>query len=121
MIDHIGIKVSDFDQARTFYSAALAPLGYTVLMEPAPGFAGFGRDGKPDFWIQPGPTSGSCHIAFAARDHATVDAFYKAALAAGATDNGAPGARPQYHPGYYGAFVIGPDGHNLEAVCHHPM
>ncbi len=123
MIDHIGYPVRDFDASLRFYTAALAPLGYSVLMQ-FPGVAGLGRGGKPDFWIsagQPSPQTagaGSFHLAFQAEDTATVDAFYAAAIAAGATDNGKPGPRPQYHPGYYGAFVIDLNGVNLEAVCH---
>jgi catechol 2,3-dioxygenase-like lactoylglutathione lyase family enzyme len=84
--------------------------------------AGYGRDGKPSFWIGTGGrTKGSLHIAFVAENRAQVHAFYKAAMEAGATDNGAPGLRPHYHPNYYGAFVLDPDGHNIEAVCHKPQ
>lgn len=129
MIDHVGIKVRDFDRSLAFYQAALAPLGYQVLMQ-FPGVAGLGRDQKPDFWISAGtadywgpdarPGGAPIHLAIAAQERSMVDAFYQAALAAGATDHGAPGPRPQYHPGYYGAFVIDPDGNNLEAVCHRP-
>ncbi len=83
--------------------------------------AGFGANGKPAFWIGTGETTrGSLHVALVAGSRAAVDAFHHAALATGARDNGAPGLRPQYHPNYYGAFVIDPDGHNLEAVCHAP-
>ncbi|MDP2297622.1 MAG: VOC family protein [Pseudolabrys sp.] len=126
MIDHIGFPVSDFARSKAFYEKALAPLGYSVIMEvektdsghPA---AGFGRDGKPDFWIGgEGGLHGALHVAIVAKDRATVDAFYQAALAAGATDNGAPGIRAHYHPNYYGAFILDPDGHNIEAVCHAP-
>jgi catechol 2,3-dioxygenase-like lactoylglutathione lyase family enzyme len=124
MIDHIGFPVSDYARSRSFYEKALAPLGYVLIMEfaetesgsPA---CGFGKDGKPDFWIGgEGGLTGVLHVALAADDRATVDAFYRSALAAGGTDNGAPGLRPQYHPNYYGAFVLDPDGHNVEAVCH---
>lgn len=122
-LDHIGLQVSDFARAKKFYSAALQPLGIKLQMEfptPAGGVAGFGRC-KPEFWIAAGETPTSpFHIAFHAVNRAEVDAFYKAAIAAGAKDNGAPGLRPQYHPNYYGAFVIDPDGHNVEAVCHYP-
>ena len=126
MIDHIGFPVSDYARAKAFYTAALAPLGYTLIMEvPAEltgsgaAAAGFGKDGKPDFWIGTGkPATKSCHIAFSATDTAMVDAFHAAALAAGAQDNGAPGLRPEYHPGYYGAFVLDPEGNNIEAVFH---
>ena len=125
MLDHIAITVSDFARSKRFYEQALAPLGYAVLMEfshPEYGRqAGLGADRKPDFWIgTSGPPTGRLHLAFSAPDRATVDAFHGAALAAGATDNGAPGLRPQYHPNYYGAFVLDPDGHNIEAVCHRP-
>jgi len=121
MIDHIGIQVRDLEASKRFYQAALAPLGYRVLMEYS-GFTGFGgADGKPDFWISAGGASSApIHIALVSPDRATVDAFHAAAIAAGARDNGAPGPRPIYHPGYYGAFVIDPDGNNLEAVCHRP-
>jgi catechol 2,3-dioxygenase-like lactoylglutathione lyase family enzyme len=116
MLDHISLRVQDHSRAVAFYRAALAPLGYRVLME-YPGAAGLGA-GMPDFWLMTtehpiNPT----HVAFSA-DRATVDAFHAAALAAGGRDNGAPGLRPQYSDGYYGAFVLDPDGHNIEAVCH---
>ncbi|MGI8525430.1 MAG: VOC family protein [Pseudolabrys sp.] len=126
MIDHLGLPVSDYQRAKIFYTQALAPLGYVLVMEvpqdkhdcPA---AGFGANGKPDFWIgAEGGLNRAVHIALAAKDRTTVDAFYRAALAAGGRDNGAPGLRPQYHPDYYGAFVLDPDGHNIEAVCHTP-
>lgn len=128
MIDHIGFPVSDFARAKAFYAQALAPLGYTLVMEvtaeqTADGHvaAGFGKGRKPDFWISgaSGPR-GALHIAITADDRSMVDAFYQAALAAGAKDNGPPGLRPQYHADYYGAFVIDPEGNNLEAVCHKP-
>lgn len=126
MIDHIGFPVSDYARAKAFYTAALAPLGYTLVMEvqqhgnDAPA-AGFGRDGKPDLWIGgEGGMNKPLHVAILAADRASVDAFHRAALAAGGRDNGAPGLRPHYHPNYYGAFVHDPDGHNIEAVCHAP-
>lgn len=124
MIDHIGFPVSDYARSKAFYTQALAPLGYTLVMEvpqtendtPA---AGFGAGQKPDFWIGgEGGLEKPLHVAIVAKDRATVDAFYKAALAAGGKDNGAPGIRAHYHPNYYGAFVLDPDGHNIEAVCH---
>ncbi|HSD01629.1 MAG TPA: VOC family protein [Gaiellales bacterium] len=120
MIDHIGLTVSDYSASRDFYSAALAPLGYSLMMEPVPGVGGFGRE-APQFWIAAGaePQSG-IHVAFAAADRAAVDAFYAAALTAGGRDNGAPGPRPIYHEHYYGAYVFDPDGINAEAVCHRP-
>jgi catechol 2,3-dioxygenase-like lactoylglutathione lyase family enzyme len=120
MLDHLGIPVSDYTRSKRFYTDALAPLGIGVIMEPAPGACGFGADGKPFFWIAADEAGGHNHVAFAAPDRATVDGFHKAALAAGARDNGAPGLRPHYHPNYYGAFVLDPDGHNIEAVCHRP-
>jgi catechol 2,3-dioxygenase-like lactoylglutathione lyase family enzyme len=128
MIDHIGFPVSDFARAKAFYAQALAPLGYALVMEVGPQHtesgrpaAGFGKGGKPDFWIGgEGGLGGALHIAIVASDRTTVDAFYAAALAAGGRDNGAPGLRPHYHPNYYGAFVLDPDGHNIEAVCHAP-
>jgi catechol 2,3-dioxygenase-like lactoylglutathione lyase family enzyme len=123
MLDHLGINVSDFERSRDFYAKALAPLGLKQLMEPAPGFCGFGgEDGKPFFWIsgQREPTTTNVHVAFASPDRATVDAFHAAALDAGATDNGGPGIREIYHPNYYGAFVLDPDGNNVEACCHGP-
>lgn len=125
MLDHIGFGVSDLARSRAFYEKALAPLGYSVMMEVTVEMSGsyaglgFGRDRKPSFWIgNSPPLSGRLHVAFVAPDRAAVDAFYKAALAAGAADNGPPGLRPHYHPSYYGAFVLDPDGHNVEAVCH---
>lgn len=118
MLDHISIGVSDFDASRTFYLNALAPLGVVVVME-APGSVGIGRRGFPTFWLSAaGRPPAPLHLAFRAETRAQVDAFYRAALEAGARDNGAPGLRPHCHPDYYGAFVIGPDGHNVEAVCH---
>jgi catechol 2,3-dioxygenase-like lactoylglutathione lyase family enzyme len=123
VLDHLGINVSDYDRSRDFYSHALAPLGLRLLMEPMPRIGGFGGDdGKPGFWItdQRQPTSENVHIAFAAPDRATVDAFFAAALEAGGTDNGAPGIREIYHPDYYGAYVLDPDGNNVEAACHRP-
>jgi catechol 2,3-dioxygenase-like lactoylglutathione lyase family enzyme len=126
MIDHIGFPVSDYARAKAFYAAALAPLGYTLIVEVQQdhngAFAcGFGIGGKPDFWIGgEGKLERPIHIAVAAKDRAAVDAFYAAALAAGGKDNGAPGVRAHYHPNYYGAFVFDPDGHNIEAVCHAP-
>ena len=127
MLDHIGFPVSNYGRSKSFYLKALAPLGYTLVMEVGQevekGFsaAGFGANGKPDFWIGgEGKLDRPIHIALAAKDRASVDAFYRAALAAGGKDNGAPGLRPHYHPNYYGAFVLDPDGHNIEAVCHTP-
>lgn len=118
MLDHIGIRVSNYERSKAFYVAALAPLGYRLLFEHPISGAGFGRSRKPDFLIKQGPPSPALHIAFASDDRAKVDAFHKAAVAAGGRDNGGPGVRAEYHPKYYGAFVLDPDGHNIEAVCH---
>ena len=123
MIDHIGLSVSDYERSKAFYTEALAPLGYAVIMEVTEvgPWAGLGAGGKPDFWFGKGnATAPRLHIAFRAHDRATVRAFYEVAIKAGASDNGPPGLRPEYHPNYYGAFVIDPDGHNIEAVCHDP-
>jgi catechol 2,3-dioxygenase-like lactoylglutathione lyase family enzyme len=117
-IDHVLLRVADVSRSRDFYVAVLAPLGIGVAMEAPGGGVGFGRGGKPSFWIGPGgPTTPATHIAFRAESRAAVDACHAAALAAGATDNGAPGVRAHYRPDYYGAFVLDPDGHNVEAVC----
>jgi catechol 2,3-dioxygenase-like lactoylglutathione lyase family enzyme len=147
MLDHVGFAVADAERSRRFYEQALAPLGITLIMSVTPeqteagGTAhGFGSNGKPYFWIgdrgpgandpesfaaMPGGHGGldtragqGTHVAFAAETRAVVDAFHEAALAAGGRDNGAPGLRPHYHPNYYGAFVLDPDGMNIEAVCH---
>jgi catechol 2,3-dioxygenase-like lactoylglutathione lyase family enzyme len=127
MIDHTGVVSSDFGKSKAFYSAALAPIGYSLILELAASItghadvAGFGEPPKPDFWISAGsPNRPPVHIAFRVSSREKVDAFYKAAMAAGGRDNGAPGLRPHYHPNYYGAFVLDPDGHNIEAVCHEP-
>jgi catechol 2,3-dioxygenase-like lactoylglutathione lyase family enzyme len=128
MLDHIGFAVSDLERAREFYTAALAPLGIGVQMEvpaeqtqdgsPA---LGFGVPGKPFLWIAEGePLEDGLHVALTAESRAQVDAFHRAALAAGGVDNGGPGIRAHYHPTYYGAFVLDPDGYNIEAVCHRP-
>jgi catechol 2,3-dioxygenase-like lactoylglutathione lyase family enzyme len=117
-LDHVSLRVRDLERSRAFYTAALAPLGIAVQMEGG-GAVGFGKPGKPQFWLNPGGTpSGPTHIAFVAASRADVHAFHAAALAAGGGDNGAPGLRPHYHPHYYGAFVLDPDGNNAEAVCH---
>jgi catechol 2,3-dioxygenase-like lactoylglutathione lyase family enzyme len=122
LLDHVGFDVSDYDRSKAFYEATLAPLGLTLLMEPMVGIGGFGGDdGKPFFWIgtRGAPQTG-IHVAFAVDDRPTVDAFHAAGLQAGGTDNGAPGIREIYHPTYYGAYVLDPDGNNVEAVCHKP-
>lgn len=127
IIDHIGINVSDYPRAKAFYDQALAPLGITRIMEFGTA-AGYGRDKKPELWVGAGKTEFQTadqleiitpiHVCLLARSREEVDAFHAAALAAGGRDNGAPGIRAHYHPGYYGAFAIDPDGHNVEAVFH---
>ncbi|HXY84202.1 MAG TPA: VOC family protein [Gaiellaceae bacterium] len=120
MIDHVSADVSDLEQAKNFYGQTLAPLGYSLQME-FPEAAGFGTgQGIPEFWIGSREDRGATHVAFSAKDRATVDAFFAAATAAGAKDNGAPGLRPHYHENYYAAFVHDADGNNIEAVCHLP-
>ncbi|MEL6503866.1 MAG: VOC family protein [Pseudomonadota bacterium] len=126
MIDHSGISVSDFETSRTFYEKALAPLGASFLHMVPPEYTngvkvgGFGIE-TPCFWIDEGEAQKPpLHFAFKAENRAAVDAFYEAAMAAGGTDNGPPGLRPHYHEHYYGAFVLDPDGNNIEAVCHKP-
>jgi len=120
IIDHIGLAVSDYDRSKQFFCRALAPLGIELIME-VHGWAGLGKAGKPEFWFGAGVQAHSpMHIAFIADNRDQVRAFHAAALAAGGTDNGPPGIREVYHSNYYGAFVIGPDGHNVEAVCHRP-
>jgi catechol 2,3-dioxygenase-like lactoylglutathione lyase family enzyme len=117
----LGLDVSDYERSKAFYEKALAPLGLKPIMEPMPGIAGFGGD-FAFFWIADrGRTAQSgVHVAFTAKDREMVDAFHAAALEAGGTDNGGPGVREIYHPNYYGAFVLDPDGNNVEAVCHKP-
>jgi catechol 2,3-dioxygenase-like lactoylglutathione lyase family enzyme len=131
MIDHLTIVVSDYERSKAFYLAALAPLHYVTVMElsreqfpqlPVANTIGIGVGGKPDLWLRPSSEAiTTTHIALRADDRATVDAFHRAALAAGGKDNGAPGLRAHYHPNYYGAFVLDPDGYNLEVVCHAPV
>lgn len=127
-------RVTDIQRAKAFYSAALAPLGYSLSFEGNYGanILGFAypdaaepEGKKTDVWFIDGPSpyggapaTTGCHLAWRAANRAQVDAFYQAALAAGGRDNGAPGLRPDYHPHYYGAFVIDPEGNNIEAVCH---
>lgn len=130
MIDHLGLTVRDLAASRAFYVAALAPLGLGIVMQvpvdpPALGFGLVGstpdslQSGEPSFWIAQGAGPyPRVHVAFAADSHAAVDAFHAAAIASGGRDNGAPGLRPDYHPNYYAAFVLDPDGNNVEAVCH---
>lgn len=117
-IDHIGFAVADYRRSKAFYTRCLAPLGLQLIVE-IEGWAGFGRGDRAELWFgEDGTAQRPMHIAFVADDRASVDRFYRAALAAGGKDNGAPGLRPIYHAHYYGAFVIDPDGHNIEAVCH---
>ncbi|MCC8956805.1 VOC family protein [Bradyrhizobium sp. Pear77] len=122
MLDHVTIGISDIERSKTFYDAALRPLGITRLYAEGAEFAGYGVRPKAFFWIgrRATPQTGA-HIAFAANDRATVDRFYDDAIKAGGRDNGRPGIRPHYHANYYGAFVLDPDGHNIEAVCHAPQ
>ena len=128
MIDHVGFAVSDIEVSKRFYAAALAPLGVELLMTVTPDMTeaggtalGFGRDGKPFFWVGDNERVGEgSHVAFAVASRSEVDAFHAAALAAGGRDNGAPGLRPHYGPDYYAAFVLDPDGTNIEAVCYAP-
>ena len=122
MLDHIGVEVSDYERSKAFYSQALEPLGLELLMEPVPGAGGFGlpADQKPFFWISGRGREAvtTAHIAFEAPSTELVNAFHAAALAAGGEDNGGPGKREIYHPNYYGAYVLDPDGNNVEAVFH---
>jgi catechol 2,3-dioxygenase-like lactoylglutathione lyase family enzyme len=120
-LDHVGLDVTDYERSKAFYLRALEPLGLRLMMEPVPEVGGFGDD-FPFFWVarrDRGPQTG-VHVAFRVESRSLVDAFHAAALAAGGTDNGAPGIREIYHPSYYGAFVLDPDGNNVEAVCHVP-
>jgi catechol 2,3-dioxygenase-like lactoylglutathione lyase family enzyme len=120
MIDHMALNVRDKGTAKAFYERALQPLGYAAVMDFPEG-TGFGPEGKPIFWIaRRDPVNTGVHVAFHCAKRADVDAFHAAALAAGGKDNGKPGLRAQYHPAYYGAFVLDPDGNNIEAVCHDP-
>lgn len=136
MLDHMTFRVTDMVRTKSFYSAALAPLGYSVAFEGNFGMNVLGLaypdaaepDGKKaDVWFVDGPSpyggppaTTGCHLCWRAETRAQVDAFYQAAISAGGKDNGPPGLRPDYHPNYYGAFVIDPEGNNIEAVCHRP-
>lgn len=123
MFDHVGIRVADFTASKKFYEQVLATFGYKPLFGEEGVFFGFGAE-RPQFWIStPGsnqPSTKNVHIAFSCPNRATVDAFYTAAIAAGAKNNGGPGLRPEYHKDYYAAFVLDLDGNNIEAVCHTP-
>ena len=132
MIDHISIGVSDLGKAKNFYDTVLKPLGYAcVYTVDVPGEGviahGYGEADEPSFWIgkperldSDANAKGGTHVAFQAKSRKSIDEFHAAALKAGATDNGAPGLRPHYHPDYYGAFAYDPDGNKIEACCHHP-
>jgi catechol 2,3-dioxygenase-like lactoylglutathione lyase family enzyme len=118
MLDHIGLEVGSYAISKAFYADVLSVLGY-IVVEEIHGWCGFGPPGKPQFWIHEGqPVAAPIHVGFAASDRDAVDRFHAAALAAGGRDNGGPGIRERYHPNYYGAFVLDPDGNNIEAVCH---
>jgi catechol 2,3-dioxygenase-like lactoylglutathione lyase family enzyme len=118
MYDHIGLRVKDMEVAVRFYSAALAALGHVKGSE-GEGYVGFGPKGAPALWLHAyeGKSGTGAHVAFSARDRASVDRFYEAGLKAGGKDNGKPGLRADYSPTYYAAFLIDPDGNNVEAVC----
>jgi catechol 2,3-dioxygenase-like lactoylglutathione lyase family enzyme len=126
MIDHISFAVSDVARSKPFYDRLLGAIGIGVMMEVPAGVTasggatyGYGAAGKPYFWIADnGRVGQGAHVAFAVESRALVDAFHAAGLEAGGTDNGAPGLRPHYHADYYGAFILDPDGINVEAVCH---
>ena len=121
MFDHFGLPVSDFARRVSFYRAALEPLGYGLESHDEKAkSAGFGRSGAPQLWLGPGRSGGALHLAFQAKDRASVQRFHAAALAAGGKDNGKPGPRPSYGETYYAAFVLDPDGYNVEAVCLRP-
>ena len=125
MFDHLGLTVRDYARSKAFYTQALAPTGHSRVVEimmdggRAPS-AGFCHEDGSDLWISQGVPTSPIHLAFRVPTRAAVDAFHAAALAAGGRDNGAPGLRPRYHANYYGAYVLDPDGHNIEAVCHDP-
>ena len=126
MLDHIGLAVTDFERSKSFFIEALAPLDIALLMEVTAeqtggdAHAGFGAKGRPQFWIGNGKRPvGGLHVAFTAQSRSQVEAFYQAALRAGGRDNGGPGLRPHYHPNHYAAFILDPDGNNIEAVCRH--
>ena len=127
MFDHVGFPVSNYKKSKSFYIQALQPLGFGLVIEVSSersgdnAHAGFGTEGRPRFWIGAGtPIKGQMHVAFKAKNRRAVEQFYEAALKAGGKDNGTPGLRPHFHENYYGAFVLDPDGHNIEAVCHLP-
>jgi catechol 2,3-dioxygenase-like lactoylglutathione lyase family enzyme len=120
VIDHIGVGVRDYEESRSFYERALAPLGLELVaeIEADNRAAGYGRSGRDDFWIHEGRPLGRMHVAFEAASQEEVDAFHAAGLEAGGRDNGAPGVRPEYSDSYYAAYVLDPNGNNIEAVFH---
>jgi catechol 2,3-dioxygenase-like lactoylglutathione lyase family enzyme len=121
MLDHVTIGVSDLERSKVFYDKVLKAIGIERLYSEDAEFFGYGAHKKAFFWIAPKSLAiTGVHVAFAVQDRAAVDRFYAAAVGAGGRDNGKPGLRPNYHPNYYGAFVLDPDGHNIEAVCRHP-
>ncbi len=120
MIDHTAVNVSDQEAAKSFYTRALEPLGYSLVFEMGE-FMGFGDANGMDLGVVRREPFGGAHVAFKCADHASVDAFYATAIAAGGKDNGAPGIRAHYHENYYGAFVLDADGNNIEAVCQQPQ
>ena len=120
VIDHFGINCADWERSKAFYDKVLGVLGFTRQMDFDVAI-GYGVEGKPDFWIQQAESVLPMHFAFHCEQREPVDAFHRAAIGAGGKDNGKPGLRPEYHESYYGAFVLDPDGHNVEAVCHRPQ
>lgn len=120
MIDHVGLNVADYARSKEFYEQALAPIGYEIVMDFEGEATGLGVPGRPDLWLVRRDPVGFAHIAFVVEERERVDAFHAAALGAGGTDNGGPGTREHYHPTYYAAFVLDPDGNNIEVVCHTP-
>jgi catechol 2,3-dioxygenase-like lactoylglutathione lyase family enzyme len=120
LIDHLTLPVSDLGRSRSFYEVALEPFGARAVELEDGAFVGIGTEGNEDLWLRAGGPTAPVHLAFASPDRGTVDAFHAAALAAGGRDNGAPGPRPRYHRHYYAAYVLDPDGNNVEAVCHDP-
>ena len=118
-VAHVAVNVADWDRAKRFYEGVLGPLGYRVVYEEQGALAYFADANGLDFGMGRRDPVGGAHVAFECEDRPTVDAFYAAAMAAGGRDNGPPGLRPQYAPDYYAAYVLDPDGNNIEAVCHH--
>jgi len=120
MIDHVTLNVRDLEACKAFYEQALRPIGYELMMDFVDG-CGYGAEGMPDFFLaQRGDPTAPVHVAFRSPNRQAVDAFHEAALATGGTDNGPPGIRRVYHEHYYGAYVLDPEGNNIEAVTHEP-